>query len=107
MSYKKGPVVTAELVEGLVERVAYHLVEGTTTMYCSLTLKNGFTVTGTASSLPTTVFDPQIGMHFSHRDATDKLAKLLAFIACDVVNGSPALAAVTESLNVLKENFNG
>lgn len=107
MSYKQGPVITPELVEGLIESIDYHLVDGTTTMYCSLKLKNGYTVTGTAASLPTTPFDPQIGMHWSRKDAANKLVELLAFMACDVINGGVALAVVNVPLNVLKENFNG
>jgi len=107
MSYKKGPVVTSDLIQSLIETISYHLVDGTTTMYCSLTLKNGYTVTGTAASLPTTVFDPTVGMFWSRRDADSKLVELLAFMACDTINGGAALLAVTNALNVLKEDDNG
>jgi N-acetylglucosamine-6-phosphate deacetylase len=104
MSFKKGPVVTPQLIDILVAGIDYHLVEGTTTMYCSLKLKNGFTVTGTAACLPTTVFDPKVGMMWSRKAAEDKLTELLAFMVCDAINDGVALAAVNVSLNVLKEN---
>jgi hypothetical protein len=109
MSYKKGPVITPEVVEDVVSSVEYHLFHHTTTMACALRLKNGFTIVGLSASAPTTNFDPQLGMKYSREDAERKLADHLAFMVYEGVSTphSQIKRVVDAQLSVLKENSNG
>ena len=109
MSFKPGPVLTREVSEDVVRSVEYHLFEGTTTMACALKLHNGFVVVGLSASVPTTPFNPQVGMAEARKDADRKLNEALALLVYDGV--TPPLLSCTRTIGaqlaVLKENDNG
>jgi hypothetical protein len=108
MSFKKGRVITPEVMEDVIARTEYHLFERTTTMACALTLSNGFTVVGLSASVPTTGFNPTLGMKYSHDDAMRKLGEYLAMLVYEGVAGpSHQINRVLGAqLDVLKENDN-
>jgi hypothetical protein len=96
-------VVTPELIEAAIARCEFHLFDKTTRTTCVLTLVNGFTVDGTAAALPTTQFDPQIGMGIARKQAMGKVGDYLAFAAMDQMAGSPMGSMVDRALDALKE----
>lgn len=108
MSFKKGPVITPEVLEDVIARTEYHLFLHTTTMACAVTLSNGFTVVGLSASVPTTEFNPALGMKYAHDDAMRKLSEHLAMMVYEGVAGpSHQINRVLGAqLNVLKENDN-
>lgn len=106
MFFKKGPVVTPALAESLIKSLDYHLVQGTTLMYCTLKLENGYTISGRSACLPTTEFNPQLGMKYSREDAVKNLMECLAFQANDMITNGAVHAAISNALNALKESKN-
>lgn len=100
-----GPVLTEDLVERLVAGTEYHLYQGTTLMSCTLKLCNGFAVVGTSSSLPTTRFNPQLGMKYSREDAMNKLQEHLAVMVYDATapDNRRVSAVIQNAINALKE----
>jgi len=109
MSYKYGPVITAAVLEDVVASTEYHLFQGTNTMACALTLGNGFVVVGLSACVPTTQFDPNLGMKYAHDDAQRKLADYLALMVYEGVNPEVRHInrVITAQLNSLKETDNG
>ena len=106
MSYKKGAVITREVLEDVVANIEYHLFAGTTTMACAVTLGNKFTAVGLSSSLPTTEFSPQLGMKYAHDDAMRKVAEHLAMLVYEELAPRKLMSCIQSNLDVLKENDN-
>lgn len=108
MSFKPGPVLTPGLLNNLVASQEFYLFQGTTTMACALKLHNGFVVVGLSASLPTTEFDPKLGMEYSLADAERKLGEYLALLVYDglILPQRSCHSAIGAQLNVLKENYN-
>jgi len=109
MSYNKGPVITREVMEDIITNVEYHLFKHTTTMACAIVLGNGFVVVGQSASVPTTQFDPALGMKYSREDAERKLADYLALLVYEGVSTpfSKLQCIIDANLQALKENLNG
>jgi hypothetical protein len=108
MLFKNGPVLTPAVVEDLISGVEFHLFQGTTTMACALKLRSGFVVVGLSASVPTTQFDPQVGMQCARADAERKLYEHLSLLVYDGVV-PPLLSCartIGAQLDVLKENDN-
>ncbi len=95
--------VTAERLEFLVARIEYTLFDKSTTVACALTLLSGFVVVGTASCLPTTVFDGKVGMEMARADAVNKLAEMVGFMVYDALNGFHISNCVQQGIDNLKE----
>lgn len=99
----QGPVLTEELFNAVIATVEYRLYDGTTTVACALKLRNGFAVVGYAASLPTTQFEPQLGMQLSLQDAKRKLGEALSLLVYELVcpeqfRTAPAIQAVLDGL---------
>ena len=107
MSYKKGQVITQGLLIELIKSVEYHRFQGTDTIACCVTLVNDFRVMGKADCIPTTEFDPKLGMHYAMEDAMSKVAEFAGFLASEIISGGKATAFIEKPLNALKESVNG
>lgn len=105
----QGPVLTEELFNKVVATVEYHLFDGTTTVACTLKLRNGFAVVGYAASLPTGSFVPELGMQCSMQDAKKKLGEAMSLLVYDLVCPEQFQIAkdIQQVLNALKESANG
>lgn len=105
----QGPVLTEELFNKVVATVEYHLFDGTTTVACALKLRNGFTITGYAASMPTGRFVPELGMQYSMEDAKKKLGEAMSLLVYDLCCPEQFRVAsdVQSILNALKESANG
>ena len=101
--YKKGPVVTPELIESSIRSCEFHLFKDTTRIVCVLTLVNGFTVEGSAAALPTTEFSGEVGMGIARKQAMDKVGDYLALLVMEQMTGSPMGSLVDRALDALKE----
>ena len=96
-------------MEDTIANIEYHLFKHTTTMVCAIVLGNGFVVVGQSASVPTTQFDPVLGMKYSREDAERKLVDYLALLVYEGVSTpfSKLQRVVDANLQVLKENSNG
>ena len=106
-TYKKGLVVSQDLINDSIQSIEYQCSEISGTIVCCLKLQNGFVVTGTAASLPTTEFDASIGSAWARKDAESKVALLLGFLACERMKDNPISILVDKVLDTLKEQDNG
>lgn len=104
----QGQVLTEDLFNKIVATTEYHLYDGTTMMSCTLKLRNGFSVVGHFSSLPTSQFNLQLSMQYALQDAKNILSEALSLLIYDLV--CPERLRITPSvestLNALKESEN-
>lgn len=64
-----APRVTPDRISAVIKSEYFHRPPGTTLTLCVLTLRNGFTVTGTAACASPANFDPEIGERYAREDA--------------------------------------
>ena len=69
-------MLNEESILDLIETESYHHFEGTTTVTCLLTLKNGAHVLGYAMCVDLDEFDFNIGMSVAKDKAINKIWKL-------------------------------
>lgn len=79
----KYPYVKSEIVDAMIDRKEFWRVPGTATMVCCIVLKNGFTVTGTASCVDSRNFKEEIAHELSFSKARDEVFHYLAFAVMD------------------------
>lgn len=70
--------LTIEKLEGQIASVDYATF-GETGIHCTITLGNGYTVTGESSCIDPTIFNEDIGKEIAYKNAFDKLWFLLGY----------------------------
>lgn len=70
--------LTPEKLEAQIASVDY-LQYGKTGMHCTITLVNGYTVTGESSCIDPTIFNEEIGKGVAYKNAFEKLWFLLGY----------------------------
>ena len=73
--------------EAVIAETHYWMPEGLRLTVCCLVLKNGFTVTGTASCVREEDYDATIGMQVARRKAVDEIFPLLGYMMRENENG--------------------
>lgn len=72
--------VTKEHIESRIKHVSYHVIEGTTTTVCNITVENGFSVTGTSSCVDPMYFSKKAGEQYAYDEAFSKLWELEGYL---------------------------
>lgn len=71
--------ITPEDLDKEIVAEDYHVFPGSCLTICSLTLKNGFTVTGESACASPENFNAEIGQNISRSNAREKIWPLLGF----------------------------
>lgn len=74
-----APRVTPADVDAAIDRVQYHVFQGTMKTVCEITLKNGFSVSGESACASPDNFDQQIGEQIAKRNAREEIWPLLGY----------------------------
>lgn len=56
-------------IEAAISKEQYHVFDGTTLTVCCLTLRNGFTVTGTSACIHYVDFNAELGRKYAREEA--------------------------------------
>lgn len=75
----KGAYVSREAVESLIVSERYHVVPGTTTTVCCLTLANGHVEVSQSGCIDPANFNEQIGRERARTKAVDRIHDLQAY----------------------------
>lgn len=90
-----APRLTPALIDGCIVTKQFHTFEGTCTMVCLLTLKNGFTVTGESACASPENFDQEIGEEIAYDNARDKIWQLEGYLLKQALHDSAILIGTT------------
>lgn len=71
--------ITEEMIDAEIRGVQYHHFPGTQLIVCCLTLKNGFSVAGTANAHNPSAFNLGMGHRIAMEQARDKVAPLISY----------------------------
>lgn len=77
---QRNPLSAAAINAAIIEAQYWH-PEGTLLTVCALTLRGGFAVTGTSSTINPENYNVAIGRDLAYRDARLKARELLSFAA--------------------------
>jgi hypothetical protein len=72
--------VSASDIHARIKATAYHLLPGTTTTICQITLVNGFTVLGQSACVDPTKYNQALGEKYSFEDAFNKIWPLEGYL---------------------------
>lgn len=72
--------VTPERLEEVIKGEDYHVFSGSQLTVCSLTLENGFTVTGESACASPENFDEEIGKKIARDNAKNKIWMLEGYL---------------------------
>lgn len=75
-----APRLTPDDIDSLITATWFRVVEGTTTMFCCLKLKNGFTVTGESACVSPENFNEEIGREVAYTNAREKIWQLEGYL---------------------------
>ncbi len=75
-----APRLTPEEISSKIIGVSYTTLPSGKTMICELTLMNGYTVRGEASTVSKANFDDEIGREISFEKARDKIWQLEGYL---------------------------
>ena len=75
-----APRLTPEHINSVITDEAYYVFTGTQLTVCCLTLKNGFTVTGSSACASPSNFDEEIGRKLARDDARNKIWQLEGYL---------------------------
>lgn len=75
-----APRVSLEQVMDCIDKVQYHVFEGSQLTVCCITLKNGFTVTGNSACASPENFNKELGEEISHRNAVQEIWALEGYL---------------------------
>jgi len=75
-----APRVTPDSLEAKIDSEAYYIFAGSCLTICSLTLENGFNVTGESACASPENFNEQIGRTIARRNAVDKIWALEGYL---------------------------
>ena len=68
-----APRLTPEDIDAAIVGEQYHVFPGTTLTVCCLTLRNGFTVTGTSAAASPENFNEEIGREIAFKNAREQI----------------------------------
>lgn len=74
------PRITPADIDGTIVAEQYHVFPGTTLTVCCLTLKNGYTVTGTSAAASPENFDEAIGRKIARENARNQIWALEGYL---------------------------
>ena len=83
MIQEKGltaPRITMGIVRAAIERVVFNVINGSTITHCTITLKNGFTVTGESACASPENFDKELGEKIAKDNAMSKIWAFEAYL---------------------------
>lgn len=72
--------LTASDIHAAIARADYVVLPGSTATVCQLTLKNGYTVTGTSACVDPTKFNKALGEKYAYEKAFDKVWELEGYL---------------------------
>lgn len=75
-----APRLTRNLINGVIAKEDYIVLDGTTMTICWLTLKNGYVVTGESAAASKENFDAEIGRKIARTKAVDKIWALEGYL---------------------------
>ena len=75
-----APRLTPDSIDAVIERAIFTRINGTTLTYCTLMLKNGFTVTGESAAVSLENFDQEIGEKVARENAREKIWALEGYL---------------------------
>jgi hypothetical protein len=75
-----APRVTPADIDAAITTVTYTMLPSGKVMVCEITLRNGFTVRGEASTVSPENFDEEIGRSISFRNARDAIWQLEGYL---------------------------
>ena len=67
-------------IQAVITRADYVVLPNSTTTVCQLTLKNGYTVTGTSACVDPTKFNTAMGEKYAYEKAFDKVWELEGYL---------------------------
>lgn len=86
-----APRITPEQVDAQIQRVQFHVFEGSQLTVCCITLRNGFTVVGESACASPENFNAAIGEKIARDKAREKIWPLLGYALREQLN-RPAAA---------------
>ncbi len=75
-----APRLTPERIDSLIKEEDYHVFKTTCLTVCCLTLKNGFTVTGSGACASPENFNAEIGRKIARKNAREKIWPLEGYL---------------------------
>lgn len=75
-----APRLTPTLITEAIQDTYYHIIPGTTTTVCALTLRNGFVVVGTSAAASLENFNTEIGESIAFGNARNKVWELEGYL---------------------------
>jgi len=75
-----APRITPVIIDSKINKVDYHVFEGSQLTVCCMTLSNGFTVTGESACASPENFDAEIGRKIAFNNARDKIWQLEGYL---------------------------
>ena len=75
-----APTVTVSDVQETIKKAQYHVLPGTTTTICELTLRNGFTVIGTSACASPENFNVALGEKYAFEKASEQIWQLEGYL---------------------------
>ena len=75
-----APRVTPADIEAAITNVTYTMLPSKKVMVCEITLRNGFTVRGEASTVSPENFDEEIGRTISYKNAKNQIWQLEGYL---------------------------
>lgn len=71
--------ITAEFLQSIIVKKQFHRLENTLTV-CTLTLRNGFVVTGESACINSEMYNQEIGERVAYDKAFNKLWQLEGYV---------------------------
>lgn len=96
--------VTEESIKAKIKNVSYHVFEGTTLTHCTITLENGYTVTGESACVRPENFNKAVGEEWAYKDAFKHLWKLEGYLLKQRLFEGDQLDAGLPSSNIKRDN---
>ena len=78
-----APRLTPSHIDNTIKDIYYHIVPGTTTTICALTLFNGFVVIGHSAAASKENFDASIGQKVAYDNAREQIWQLEGYLLKD------------------------
>lgn len=75
-----APRLTPSHIDSAIKDIYYHIVPGTTTTICALTLMNGFVVIGHSAAASKENFDESIGKKVAYDNAREQIWQLEGYL---------------------------
>jgi hypothetical protein len=86
-----APRLTPELIDRSIVKEQYHVFEGSCLTVCCLTLRNGYTVSGTSACASPANFNVELGQKIAREKAREKIWALEGYLLKErLANGAIA-----------------